>query len=260
MATNGTPQEGPQITLHWLEKSRSQRILWLLEECHLPYSIMTYKRDPKTGGNADLAKIHPLGKSPTITIEGRYSNGPIVLIESGAIVEYLCEYFGGNAQNAKLIPDKFPHDLIDTPFKAGLETEEWRRFNFFMHYAEGSIMPIVTITFVTQFVKTAPPFPIRLLSAQIGKRIDSDFLLPQFKQHFDFLESELKAHGGPYICGPNLTAADIMMMFSVDVGVQRALKKADYPRLAAWMEKCKTRPAFQRAVQKVVEVDVEVRG
>lgn len=128
-----------------LEKSRSQRIIWLLEELQLAYEVKTYKRDPQTTGNSALKEIHPLGKSPTLTIEGEHTNGPLVLAESGMIVQYLCGYL---AQGRGFVPDKFSADVDGSGSKLGQETEEWRRFEYYMHYAEGSLMPLVETWFL----------------------------------------------------------------------------------------------------------------
>lgn len=152
-----------KITLHWsahfhpphgqrlillpsrLEQSRAQRIIWLLEELHLDYEVKTYKRDPQTTGNTALKEIHPLGKSPILTIEGEYTNGPLVLVESGMIVDYLCGHF---AQGRNFIPDQHPADMIGSGSNPGQETEKWRRFQHYMHYAEGSLMPLIETWFL----------------------------------------------------------------------------------------------------------------
>lgn len=152
------------VTLSRLEQSRSQRIIWLLEELHLDYEVKTYKRDPQTTGNTALKEIHPLGKSPTLTIEGEHTNGRLVLAESGMIVEYLCGHF---AQGQSLVPDKFPVDVVGSGPKPGQETEEWRRFQHYMHYAEGSLMPLVETWYLTFCEHHFPCLPARLNSFRL---------------------------------------------------------------------------------------------
>lgn len=130
--------DAPKITLHWLEKSRSQRILWLLEELGVPYEIKTYKRDPKTMlAPPELKTIHPLGKAPVITVGDR------TIAESGLIIEYLCEHFGG--PNSTLIPRKWKDGCEG---QIGGETEEFMRYRYYMHYAEGSLMTLITLAFI----------------------------------------------------------------------------------------------------------------
>lgn len=124
----------PKITLHWLEVSRSQRILWLLEELQIPYELKTYKRGAEKQADPKLKEVHPLGKSPVLTIERGDGQEPLVLIESAAMTEYLCDYYGKH-----LIPTRFP---VGKEGQIGAETESWLRYRTFMHYAEGSLMPL----------------------------------------------------------------------------------------------------------------------
>lgn len=151
--------ETPKITLHWLEKSRAQRILWLLEEINVPYEIKTYKRDPKTHlADPALKEIHPLGKSPVVTI------GDLALAESALIVEYLSEHFG-----AQLIPTKWKAGLEG---KVGGETAEYMRYRYFMHYCEGSLMSLLLLSFVSNsqypFSSSFPSFSM-LTHSQTSK-------------------------------------------------------------------------------------------
>ena len=128
----------PNITLHWLEKSRSQRILWLLEELGVSYEVKTYKRDPKTmRAPPELKTVHPLGKSPVITIGDR------VMAESGFIAEYLCEHFAG--PSSTLIPSKWKEGCEG---QVNGETEAWMRYRYYMHYCEGSFMTLITVAFI----------------------------------------------------------------------------------------------------------------
>jgi glutathione S-transferase len=136
LSTAMSSSDAPKITLHWLEKSRAQRILWLLEELGVPYEIKTYKRDPKTQFAApELKAVHPLGKSPVVTI------GDFAIAESALIVEYLSEHFGPS-----LIPTKWKPGLEGKP--AG-ETEDYMRYRYFMQYAEGSLMSLMLVSLVS---------------------------------------------------------------------------------------------------------------
>jgi glutathione S-transferase len=129
-----------KITLHWLEVSRSHRILWLLEELQIPYELKTYKRGKDKLADPKLKEIHPLGKSPVITVEAPGAEKPLVIAESAAIVEYLCHYYG-----KWLVPKRYREGKED---QIGGESESWLRHRFFMHYAEGSIMPLMLIALI----------------------------------------------------------------------------------------------------------------
>lgn len=153
--------QGCKITLYWyvrlqhfirqiekltpdrLEQSRSHRILWLLEELNLKYELKTFKRRADKLAPSELKKVHPLGKSPVITIEAPGSTSPLVLAESGAIVEYLCDHFG-NARPT-LVPERYKPGREG---QVGGEREEWMRYRYFMHYVEGSLMPYLVMTLV----------------------------------------------------------------------------------------------------------------
>ncbi|KAJ7635744.1 glutathione S-transferase-like protein [Mycena polygramma] len=241
----------PKITLHWLERSRSQRILWLLEELGLPYDIKTYKRDPATEvAPPELMAVHPLGKSPVLTI------GDHAVAESALIVEYLCEHF-----RPALIPGKWTEGCEGA---LGGETEEYMRYRYFMHYAEGSLMALV------QF--SPAPFFIRPITSQISGKINQGFVDPGLTTHFKFLEGQLASapDGGPYLCGATLTGADIMMSFPVMVltgGMGERgpvyLTKEAFPRVFnlkfAYAEVLKAIPSYQRAVDRIVALEGEYK-
>jgi len=244
----------PKITLHWLEKSRAQRILWLLEEINVPYEIKTYKRDPKTQFAApELKAVHPLGKSPVVTI------GDMAIAESALIVEYLSEHFG-----PALIPTKWK---FGSEGKAGGETEEYMRYRYFMHYCEGSFMGLLLVSLVSNNIKTAPvPFFIRPVTSQISEKIHKGYLDPNFVTHFTFLEEQLASapNGGPYLCGDKLTGADMMMSFPVMVVTSEMgdrgpanMNKETFPKLFAYAEALKTSESYKRAVDKIVALEGE---
>jgi glutathione S-transferase len=214
------------ITVHHLESSRSQRILWLLEELGLEYEIVKYARDPKTMlAPASLKKVHPLGKSPVIV------DGDVVLAESGAIVEHLAEAHGGG----KLVPER--------------GTEAFRRYRFWLHYAEGSAMPPLLLKLVLDKIENGPaPFFIKPIARAIAKKVKQAFLSAQLATHFDFIEGELGK--STWLVGDELTAADIQMSFPIEAARERGVLGASHPRARAFVERIQTRPAYRRALER----------
>ncbi|KAJ7747747.1 thioredoxin-like protein [Mycena metata] len=246
-------KETPKITLHWLEKSRSQRILWLLEELEVPYEIKTYKREKTMLAPPELKKVHPLGKSPTITIGDR------AMAESAFITEYLCEHFAD--PTSTLVPKKWK-DGYEGQLEG--ETEEWMRYRYYMHYCEGSLMTLMTLAFIPWRIKRAPtPFFLRPITSRIAAQFDS-FSQPEFATHLGFLEEQLKTApgGGPYLCGAHLTGADILMSYPL-VNAQipqdghSPLNKKAYPKLWEYTELLKERPGSKRAIEKIIAIDGE---
>jgi len=201
------------IIVHHLENSRSQRILWMLEELGLPYEIKRYERDKKTMlAPPELKRVHPLGKSPVIedSDDGR------VIAETGAIVEYLVEKADG-----RLGPPAHRDDAL--------------RYRFWLHYAEGSMMPPLLIKLVLGRV------PLMGKAAQ--KRIQ-----PMIDVHLDYVESELAQR--PWFAGDEMTAADVMMSFPIEAARSRAGLDATRPATIAWLAKVHARPAYQAALNK----------
>ncbi|KAJ7287065.1 glutathione S-transferase [Mycena rebaudengoi] len=246
-ATSTSPinsSEVPKITLHWLERSRSQRILWLLEEARVPYEIKTYKRDPATSlAPPELLKIHPLGKSPVITV------GDEVIAESGPIVEYLSDHFG-----TSLIPTKWKEGREG---KVGGETAEFMRYRYYLHYTEGSLMSLMVLSIVPGRIKSSPvPFFIRPITSRIAAGL-YDYINPELRKHFAFMEEQLATApgGGPYLCGAKLTSADILMSFPLTAAQGRSpLNKEAFPKLWAYTELLKQSEGYKRAAAKIVEV------
>ncbi|HVN84266.1 MAG TPA: glutathione S-transferase [Candidatus Binatia bacterium] len=214
------------ITVHHLNNSRSQRVLWLLEELGLDYEIKRYERDTETMlAPAALRSVHPLGKSPVIT------DGSLTLAESGAIIEYLVERYG----NGRLIPP------------AG--TAERLRYTYWLHYAEGSAMPPLLLKLVFDRLESAPmPFFIRPIARAIAGRAKSSFIEPQIKLHFDFIEGELAKTA--WFAGHEFTAADIQMSFPLEAAQARAGLDAARPKLTAFLDRIHARPAYQRALER----------
>jgi glutathione S-transferase len=214
------------ITLHHLEHSRSQRVLWLLEELQLPYEIKRYTRDPQTMlAPPELKQVHPLGKSPVIT------DGDLTLAESAAILEYLVERYG----EGRLAP------------AAG--TPEYLRYRYWMHYAEGSAMPPLLLRLVFDRVANGPmPFFIRPVARAIAKGANQAFIGPQLKLHLDYIENELSKT--EWFAGANFSLADIQMSFPLEAAQSRAGLDASRPNLTGFLQRIRERPAYQRAVEK----------
>jgi glutathione S-transferase len=214
------------ITVHHLNDSRSQRILWLLEELELPYEIVRYKRDPATMlAPPALRAVHPLGKSPVIT------DGALTLAESGAIVEYLVERYG----NGRLIPP------------AG--TPERLRYTYWLHYAEGSAMPPLLLKLAFTRVANAPmPFFARAIARRIADGALRAFVDPQIARHLDYLEGELGR--SPWFAGNAFTAADVQMSFPLEAAAARGGLGASRPKLAAFLERIHARAGYARALER----------
>jgi glutathione S-transferase len=211
------------IVVHHLNNSRSQRVLWLLEELGLEYEIKRYPRDPKTLlAPPELREVHPLGKSPVIV------DGGITLAESGAILEFLTERYG------------------DGRFVPAAGTPERLRYSYWMHYAEGSAMPPLLLKIVFDRIESGPmPFFVRPIARGIARTVKASYVEPQIERHLDFLEGELGKH--PWFAGEGFTTADIQMSYPVKAAAARGGLDARRPRLMDFLERIQARPAFRRA-------------
>jgi glutathione S-transferase len=213
------------ITVHHLENSRSQRVLWLLEELGLGYAVKRYARDPKTQlAPPELLQVHPLGKSPVI------SDGRTTVAETGAIVEYLIEQAGGR--------------LRPSP-----GTSDHRRYTYWLHFAEGSAMPPLVMALVFHRIKTAPmPFFARPIARGIADKVLGSFVMPNIERQLAFMESEMAQR--EWFAGRAFSAADVMMSFPLEAAAARGGLDASYPALSALLERMHARPAYQRALEK----------
>lgn len=223
---------GPMITVHHLDHSRSHRIVWLLEELGLDYEIQRYQRDPKTMlAPAALRAVHPLGKSPVIT------DGDLTIAESGAIVDYLVERYGGG----QLAP------------AAG--TPERLRYTYWLHYAEGSAMSPLLLKLVFDKIETAPmPFFVKPIAKAISGKAKSSFIEPQITQHLDYLEAELGK--SDWFAGNEFSGADIQLSFPLEAAAARGGLNHSRPRLMNFLQRIHARPAYQRAVARGGEFSV----
>jgi glutathione S-transferase len=217
------------ITVHHLNNSRSQRVLWMLEELELPYEIVTYERDPETLlAPAALEAIHPLGKSPVI------DDGGIRVAESGAILEYLVDTHG----KGRFVPP------------AG--TQAHRDYKYFLHYAEGSLAPFLLLKLVFRRVRQAPlPFFVRPIARKIADKVDAAYADPNLARHVKFLGDHLASR--PWFAGDDFTACDVQMSFAMEALVSRArhaAPEAPWSSIEAWVVRARDRPAFQRAIER----------
>jgi len=214
------------IVVHHLNNSRSQRVLWLLEELGLEYEVRRYQRDAKTMlAPPELRAVHPLGKSPVI------EDGGQTLAESGAIVEYLAERYG----DGRLVP------------AAG--TPERMRYRYWMHFAEGTAQPPLLLKLLFDRIETAPmPFFVRPIARTIAQRAKGGYVQPNIDRNLDFMEGELAARD--WFAGPDFTAADVQMSFPVEAARARGGLDERHPRLMDFLARIHARPAYLRAVER----------
>ena len=215
------------ITVHHLDNSRSQRVLWLLEELGVDYEVQRYARDAKTLlAPPALRAVHPLGKSPVISEDGA------TVAESGAIVEYLLDRHDRG------------HTLRPAP-----GTPERLRYTYWLHYAEGSAMPPLLLSLVFARLPQGPlPFFLRPVVRGIAGKVLGSYVNPQIKLHLDFMESELGRN--TWFAGTAFSAADIQMSFPIEAAAARGALGAGHPRLQAYLAAIHARPAYRRALTK----------
>ena len=225
------------IVVHHLNNSRSQRVLWLLEELGVEYRVQRYQRDAKSMlAPAALRSVHPLGKSPAIT-DDTLPAGEQTVAESGAIVEYLVDRYG---QGSGLKPAD--------------GTPERRRYTYWLHYAEGSAMSPLLLSLIFSKVRTAPmPFFVKPIARGIADKVMRDFVTPQLDTHFDYMESELNQH--PWFAGDAFTAADIQMSFPIEAASSRGVLSAR-PKLVDFLARIHARPAYLRALEQGGQYDL----
>ena len=214
------------ITLHHLNNSRSQRVLWLLEELGLEYEIKRYERDATTMlAPPELRAVHPLGKSPVITEDG------VTVAESGAIIEYLLDRHG----HGRFIP------------AAG--TSERLRYTYWLHYAEGSAMPPLLLALIfSRLPKSPMPFFVRPLVKGIAAKVSAGFVAPQLALHADYIESELGK--STWFAGEEFTGADVQMSFPLEASAARGAGTDRRPQTKAFLERIHARPAYLRALER----------
>jgi glutathione S-transferase len=214
------------LTVHHLNNSRSQRVLWLLEELGVPYEIKRYQRDPKTMlAPPELRAVHPLGKSPVITDDG------LTIAESGAIVEYLVDRYGQGR------------------FAPAAGTPERLRYTYWLHYAEGSAMPPLLLKLIALRIGSAPmPFFAKPIARKISATLQSSFVDPQIKLHYGYINDALKDTG--WFVGNEFSAADIQMSFPLEAATARSGSADQFPVITDFLKRIHARPAYQRALER----------
>lgn len=214
------------LVLHHLENSRSQRILCLLEELGVDYELRQYRRDPETQlAPTELARVHPLGKSPVIT------DGDTVVAESGAIIEYLVERYD------------------DGRLRPAAGTPERLAYTYWLHYAEGSFMPLMILSLILRRIDTAPmPFFVRPIAKGITGKVRQGYLDANVERHLGFMEQTLESQ--PWFCGEEMTAADLQMSFAVEAAEVRTDLGGNYPALAGFLERLRALPSWQAALER----------
>jgi glutathione S-transferase len=213
------------ITVHHLNDSRSQRVLWLLEELGLPYEVKRYERDARTRlAPPELKAIHPLGKSPVL------DDGDVRVAETGAIIEYLLDGHPGSSLR---------------PERGG---EAGRRCTYWLHYAEGSAMTPLLLKLIFGVLPGRVPFLARPVAKGISKAMNANMIDPQIAAHTALWEAELSR--SPWFAGDAFSAADIMMSFPIEAAGSRVGYGPDKPRLKAFLQTIHARPAYQRALER----------
>ncbi len=212
------------LTVHHLNNSRSQRVLWLLEELGLLYDIKYYRRGADMRAPPELRAIHPLGKSPIITDNGA------VIAESGAIIEYIVETYGDG-------------QLVPAP-----RTPERLRYTYWLHYAEGSAMPLLVNKLMFTVLPSHFPALLRPLGNLLSQQLLTAVVDPDLKRHMDFWETELNRT--TWFAGSDFTAADIQMSFPLEAAASRAGLRQGRPKAAAFLDAIYARPAYQRALTR----------
>jgi glutathione S-transferase len=218
------------LVVHHLNNSRSQRVLWLLDELEVPYDIARYQRQPNMLAPPELRAVHPLGKSPVITDQGK------TIAESGAIIDYLVATYG----NGRLIPPP--------------GSDERLRYTYWLHYAEGSAMPPLLLKLIFSLLPRRAPAVVRPVVRMMSKQVLGTMVDPQLRQHMVFWESELEK--SLWFAGDDFTAADIQMSFPLEAASARAGLDKHYPKCLAWLDRIYARPAYIRALARGGEYKV----
>lgn len=217
------------VIVHHLENSRSQRVLWALEELGVPYEVRKYERDPVTNlAPASLKEVHPLGKSPVITDQN--ADGQVITIaESGAIIEYLGQTYG----TENFIP--------------ALGSEASRHYSYWMHFSEGSLMQQLLLKTIFDKVTASPmPFFAKPIAKSIAKKVMKSYVGPNIRGMLDFIDSHLNEH--EWFAGDEMTGADIQMSFPLEACVMSGTAGKNYPHINAYVKRIHAREAYQKGL------------
>ena len=209
------------ITLHYLQCSRSFRILWALEELGMDYQVEYYQRSSSYAAHESLKQIHPLGKAPILVDDEE------VIVESAVILDYLQQQYDGQ--------QKFKPE----------QAKDQRQYSYWMHYAEGSLMPLLVMTLVMNNVSKHVPWVIRPIAEKVTDGVKAGFVRPRIKEHMLYLEQYLGEHD--YFAG-DFSFADIQMAFPL-IAIQKRLH-GKYPNIQAFVHRVQQRSAFQKKKKK----------
>lgn len=231
----------------------------------MPYELEIYHRQKTMLAPPELEKIHPLGKSPLVTVTPAGPPGgaePFVLAESGFIIQYLCDHYG---QGRDLVPRRWKEGQEG---RVGGETEEWMRYQYILYYSEGSLMPYLWLTLVISALKgPGVPFFVRPITGMAANKIISMVVLPNIKRHYALLEQMLATApggGGKFICGEHLTAADIVLSYPLLAGKGRVQElgawdkgtpQATYPRLFEYVARLEAETGWKKSADKIREIE-----
>jgi glutathione S-transferase len=214
----------PRFVVHHLERSRSTRILWALEELGLPYELKVYKRDPKTmRAGPEIKKVHPVGRFPVLTVDGE------ALAESGAVLDTLSLDFA----DGQLRPAQGP---------------ALRQYRYWLHFAEGSLMaPLLVMLIMGQITGDKVPFFLRPITKTIAGQINGNYTFPQLADLLGHVEGVLA--GAEYFAGDAFTMADIQMSYGVLASLDRVPGAEKYPAMKRWADRVTARPAYRKAIE-----------
>ena len=217
------------VIVHHLENSRSQRVLWALEELGVPYEVKRYERDPVTNlAPKSLKQVHPLGKSPVIT-DSHSDLGAVTIAESGAIIEYLVKTYGDESYTVKQ------------------GTEASLQYDYWMHFSEGSLMQQLLLKIIFDKVSSSPmPFFVKPIAKGIAKKVMKGYVDPNIRSMLDYIESYLNDHD--WFAGDSLTGADIQMIFPLEACVMSGTAGEKYPNVKAYVKRIHAREGYQKAL------------
>lgn len=254
----------PEIKLYWLDRSRSQRIVWLLEELQTPYELIVSHRDRNLKAPASLTRIHPLGKAPVLSIRAVDESEAVVLAESGFMTQYLCHHLPGGE---RLVPTRWREGREGV---VGGETREWLRHEYLVHYVEGSLMPMLVLFLILDGLRSKRvPVVVRAVTGKVASVVIRRWIRPDAERHLSMLEgflAESEERGWGYLCGPRLTAADILVSFPLlsakdrwdDMGSwEGGSWRSQFPRVGGYVERLEGEDGYRRSVARVVAVDGE---
>ena len=220
------------MKLDHLNSSRSQRILWLLEELEVPYELVSYQRDSETLlAPASLQTVQPLGKAPILEDDGR------TLAESAVIIEYLVSRYG----EGRFVP--------------ATDSDEYWTCRYWLHYSESSLMPFLLLALVMNKIKTGPmPFFVKPVAGKIADSVMAQFVQPNLDRHLQHIEQHLTNR--IWFASDEPTMADFQMSFAIEAALARTASSSRYPAMAGWLKRVHARPAWQRAIARGGEFSI----